>query len=367
MKGKTFLTATLFCLISGMQAQFMPGQGQTIMLPPEQKESLVNWLTIEEAQEQNKKAPKPFLIDVYTDWCGWCKQMMKTTYSDPGLAQYINTYFYPIKFNAETKDTIVYNGVKYVNESAAPKSAHQLAKKLLNNSLTYPSTIFVGNNFQFNLLSQGYLDVKKIEPVLIYAVENIFRTSTYEDFKVMFDRTFYDTLKLNHPENVKWLSLPEAFKLQKTKPKKIIVAIGTDWCSGCKVMNQSTFADTLINAYVNKNYYMVRLDAQTKDTLEFEGKQYTPSANPQYPFHTLLPVLTRNNFVLPSLVFLDEKQKIIESVPFYQGPKNLQPILKYFGDNAYQKTKWEEYIKNWQTKTSAQKPAEQKGKTPGKK
>ena len=68
--------------------------------------SLVKWMTFKEAFEANKKTPKPFLIDVYTDWCGWCKRMMATTYSNPAIAAYVNQNFYPVKFNAETKDSI---------------------------------------------------------------------------------------------------------------------------------------------------------------------------------------------------------------------------------------------------------------------
>ena len=49
-------------------------------------------------------------IDVYTDWCGWCKHMMKTTFANKGIANYINTQYIPVRFDAETLDTITFRG-----------------------------------------------------------------------------------------------------------------------------------------------------------------------------------------------------------------------------------------------------------------
>ena len=331
------------------------------------EDGLVNWLNFREAQELNKKNSKPFLIDVYTSWCGWCKHMMKTTYSDPGLASYINTYFYPVKFDAETKDTIEYNGVRYFNESTGPKTPHQLAKKFLGNSLSYPSTIFVNNNFQFNLLTQGYLDVRKIEPLLIYTLENIFRTSSYEDFNNKFSLTFYDSLKLNRPERVKWLNWDEAFQLKNKTPKKIMVSISTPWCNSCKVMNKTTFCDSSVADFINKHFYLVELNAETADTLRYLDKIYTGPTQANFPFHSLIPLITKNNFALPSTVFLDEDGKVLECVPFYLHPKGLDPILHYFGENKYLKMNWQSFISGKTTDKKETNTSENKEGTKKKK
>lgn len=63
----------------------------------------INWLTFEEAAAKTTQNPKMVFVDVYTDWCGWCKKMDKDTFSDPEVIAYINEHFYPVKMNAENK------------------------------------------------------------------------------------------------------------------------------------------------------------------------------------------------------------------------------------------------------------------------
>ncbi len=309
----------------------------------EEPQGLVKWLTFKEAQELYKKQPKPFIIDVYTDWCGWCKHMMKTTYSDPGIATYINTYFYPVKFDAETKDSIIYNGTTYYNLGKEKKSTHQLAVKLLGSQLMYPTTIFTANNFQFNLLSQGYLDVKKIEPLLIFTVENVFLSTSFDDFKVGFEKKFYDTTKT--VPLVKWLTMNQALELQAEKPKKIAVSIGTSFCNSCKVMNAANFLDSASAKYVNDHFYLVDFSAESKEQVNYKGTIYENIGANNFPFHSLVPVLTRNNFVLPSFVILNEELNIVDCIPNYISDKSMSLIIPFFGDNYYKKMKWEDYVK----------------------
>ena len=310
-----------------------------------EKDGLVNWLSIKEAQQKNKEVQKPFIIDIYTDWCGWCKHMMKTTYSNAGIANYINSNFYPVKFDAETKDTIEYNGKIYKPTSKEPKTPHELAIKFLGTSLSYPSTMFVTNNFEYNLLSQGFIEDKKIEPLLIFMVENAWRNSVYDEFSKHFNRTFIDTNYLKTP--VKIYSVSELEKLQKKKPKKVLVNINADFCNTGRVMTQTTFVDTLIASYINKYFYLVNINAASNDTIIFKNEKYFKVLTNNFPLHSLALKFSNNKLSLPTLCLLDENLNTIDALNFYQSPERIKPILAYIGSNSYKTKTFNDFMQEY--------------------
>jgi len=57
--------------------------------------------TWEEALEKAKEENKGIFVDIYTTWCGPCKQLDKTTFKDPELSSFINENFIPVKVEAE--------------------------------------------------------------------------------------------------------------------------------------------------------------------------------------------------------------------------------------------------------------------------
>ncbi len=85
-----------------------------------QAQDKINWLTFDEAATLTESNPKMILVDVYTDWCGWCKKMDKETFTDPKVIDYINSNFYPVKMNAEdTKRSFEFKGKEYTEATMA--------------------------------------------------------------------------------------------------------------------------------------------------------------------------------------------------------------------------------------------------------
>src|SRR6516225_7746018 len=73
----------------------------------------VEWMSLAQAETAIQKEKKPVLIDLYTDWCGWCKVMDKKTYSNKHVIEYVQDKFYPVRVNAESRENIIWNGKTY--------------------------------------------------------------------------------------------------------------------------------------------------------------------------------------------------------------------------------------------------------------
>lgn len=337
---KRFILLVVYSLVA-----FLASNSQT----PDAEGSLVKWMSVKEAMEKNATQPRPILLDFYTSWCGWCKHMMRTTYANPDLAGYINANFYPVKFDAEGKDTIVYLGETYRPTSMEPRTPHPLAIKLLQGKLVYPTTLFLNgfdkqkNEFALNMLAQGALDEKKIQPMLIFTLENVFRNASFDEFHEQYEKTFFDPANEIQHKEVNWLKPEEHFttEAKDSSDKKMLILIQTDWCNSCRVMQRSSFSDPATLKYLKEKYYLVDFNPQKQTKLHFKGQEYT--FNPAAPFHPLAIALGRNAITLPSVIFLDEKGNTLDVIPFYLLPGSLLQIARYYGDDIFRTKSWKDF------------------------
>ncbi|MBN2612097.1 MAG: DUF255 domain-containing protein [Bacteroidales bacterium] len=141
----------------------------------------VKWYTIEQAVELNKKEPRKFMVDVYTDWCGWCKVMDKNTFGNIIIAEYLNAKYYPVKLNAEQKEDITIGNTTY-KYVAQGRGYHELAAALLNGKMGYPSVVFMDEKLNIIQPFQGYLKPKQFDEIARFFGDDVYKSKTWEDF-----------------------------------------------------------------------------------------------------------------------------------------------------------------------------------------
>lgn len=146
-------------------------------------------------------------------------------------------------------------------------------------------------------------------------------------------------------QEIEWLSWKEAAELASAEqnPKKIFIDIYTDWCGWCKKMDKDTFQNPEVATYMSKNFYMVKLDGEGKEPIEYKGRtfKFVPSGRKGY--HEFAATLMQGRLSYPTTIFLDEEMNILSPVPGYQKPKPFLNIAKYFGDNIYKEKDWKAY------------------------
>lgn len=342
--------------------------------------SPIKWYTIEEAQTLAAKQPRPFFVDVYTDWCGWCKHMMRTTFSNPDIAKYIQNNYYPVRYDAETTDTINYKGKRYINsdfvryQAALAKNpntprktkfTHDLAKTILQGRLSYPTIVYIDKQGKENPVS-GHMDVNKIQPFLVYFAENLNVSTPFEEFMHMYFCSFPNVYKKELQELkpqqmpdtmgvVKWYSLAEAQVLQKKAPRKILIDFYADFKTSCKVMNRTTYTNSKVAEVLNSKFYPVRINAMHKEPLVFQGKKLINEGK-QHPFHQLAVnfSVTGNDIHFPTLVFLDTQLKPITKYQQYIAPSMAAPFFQFIAEDAYKTKKWPVYLKEYTAKQKEQ-------------
>ncbi len=132
----------------------------------------IKWMTLQEAEAAMKKKPKKLFVDIYTGWCGWCKRLDATTYKDPAVVEYINKNFYSVKLDAETKETITYQGKSY--DFDASRKINLVASLFMGASSGYPTLTYLDENLKVLTVNPGYVEAPMFLKTLKYYGDNYY-------------------------------------------------------------------------------------------------------------------------------------------------------------------------------------------------
>lgn len=132
----------------------------------------LEWKSFNTGMAEAKKSGKKILVDVYTDWCSWCKKMDANTYSDKKIKEYLSKYYVLIKLNPEKDGAVAYDGK---NIPAAEFSQGMGVDG-------YPATLFLQSDGKPITLLPGYADADMFIHVISFIGENHYQKKKFADY-----------------------------------------------------------------------------------------------------------------------------------------------------------------------------------------
>ncbi len=132
----------------------------------------LEWKPIAQALDEAPKQNKKIILDVYTDWCGWCKRMDRDTYADESVRGYLDQHFVPSKMNPEKDGTVEFDGKKYTQR--------EFGQALGVNG--YPATAIFNEKRELLTVIPGYIPPQEFLRILKYFGEDIHLKTKWEDY-----------------------------------------------------------------------------------------------------------------------------------------------------------------------------------------
>ena len=153
----------------------LTGAGVTMFATPEPAPpsgAKIEWKNFNDGLAVAKSQKKKILVDVYTDWCGWCKKMDKEVYSDDAVVSILKSKFVAVKLNAESDGRLTYN-----NQSFTQAEFSQAL-----GVTGYPATAFFGIDSKPITVVPGYIEAKRFAQILRFIGDDHYLKMSFNDF-----------------------------------------------------------------------------------------------------------------------------------------------------------------------------------------
>jgi thioredoxin-related protein len=132
----------------------------------------LKWHKYNEGIAEAKKSNKKILLDVYTDWCKWCKKLDVEVYENDKVAAYLKKYYVLVKVNGEGSEILKFNN-KEISET-------QLTAAM--GVTGYPTMFFLDSDSKPIDKLASFVPADRFLPILKFFGEDHYKKENWEVF-----------------------------------------------------------------------------------------------------------------------------------------------------------------------------------------
>lgn len=132
----------------------------------------INWMPLEEAQEQAAETGKKVFIYAEAEWCGYCKKMNKQVFPQQSVADSLSKYFHPVRIDIESDEKTVFNEEDFTEQVLAQKFR----------VTGTPTMIFIDSDGQILGTQPGFLKTEIFDKLLAYVGNDLFDKLEFKEY-----------------------------------------------------------------------------------------------------------------------------------------------------------------------------------------
>lgn len=165
------------------------------MVFPTIAQNKIKWASWDGIAEMNNKSDKKYMIYVCYGGCKWCKQMEDSTFADGHIASFINSNFIPLRLNASSKERIIINDRAYTTKQMGTHEFNELAVELLGGNMTFPSIVFMNEQFKKIIAYNRFIEPQNFEMLLVFYAGDFYKNTIWKRFTNNYCKeTHFNTL-----------------------------------------------------------------------------------------------------------------------------------------------------------------------------
>lgn len=134
----------------------------------------IEWISLEEAQQLASKDGKKILVNVFTDWCEFCKKLDAEVYPDSTVRKNMNDFYHSVRLDGESEEMISFNGESMTKIDFAQELGVR----------SYPTILFIDSEGELLLQINGYMPVEDFHSMLVYIGEEAYKRTEFHEFVV---------------------------------------------------------------------------------------------------------------------------------------------------------------------------------------
>ena len=135
--------------------------------------------------------------------------------------------------------------------------------------------------------------------------------------------------KSSKSDSISWFAYDNGLSMAQAEDKHLFVNFTTKWCGYCRIMNKTTFIDSEIVGMLDKGFISVKVDGDSRDTLDIDGYQIIEKN------------LARHEYAVkgyPTYWFLKPDGTKLGALRGYQHKDVLKQALEFVSERKYDST-----------------------------